>query len=49
MIRLARAEFVLLGEKHDNPDHHRLQAEVLRGLTDRCPPPARRRFRDVQP
>ena len=31
-IRLARAEFVLLGEKHDNPDHHRLQAEVLRGL-----------------
>jgi len=23
---------VLLGEKHDNPDHHRLQAEVLRGL-----------------
>lgn len=32
MARLARAEFVLLGEKHDNPDHHRLQAEVLRGL-----------------
>ena len=32
MIRLARADFVLLGEKHDNPDHHRLQAEVLRGL-----------------
>ncbi len=32
MMRLARAEFVLLGEKHDNPDHHRLQAEVLRGL-----------------
>ncbi|HEX5688549.1 MAG TPA: ChaN family lipoprotein, partial [Roseiflexaceae bacterium] len=32
MTRLARAEFVLLGEKHDNPDHHRLQAEVLRGL-----------------
>lgn len=31
-MRLARAEFVLLGEKHDNPDHHRLQAEVLRGL-----------------
>jgi uncharacterized iron-regulated protein len=30
--RLARADFVLLGERHDNPDHHRLQAEVLRGL-----------------
>lgn len=30
--RLARADFVLLGEKHDNPDHHLLQAEVLRGL-----------------
>ncbi len=32
MSRLARADFVLLGEKHDNPDHHRLQAEVVRGL-----------------
>ena len=30
--RLARADFVLLGERHDNPDHHRLQAEVLRSL-----------------
>jgi uncharacterized iron-regulated protein len=29
---LARADFVLLGERHDNPDHHRLQAEVLRNL-----------------
>src|SRR5262245_31608038 len=28
----ARARFVLLGEKHDNPDHHRLQAEVLSAL-----------------
>jgi uncharacterized iron-regulated protein len=27
--RAARAHFVLLGEKHDNPDHHRLQALVL--------------------
>ncbi len=27
--RLAEAEFVLLGEKHDNPDHHRLQARVI--------------------
>jgi uncharacterized iron-regulated protein len=24
--------YVLLGEKHDNPDHHALQAEVLRAL-----------------
>jgi uncharacterized iron-regulated protein len=30
--RLARADFVLLGERHDNPDHHTLQAEVLRSL-----------------
>jgi len=30
--RLARADFLLLGERHDNPDHHLLQAEVLRGL-----------------
>ncbi|WP_437997177.1 ChaN family lipoprotein [Sorangium sp. So ce185] len=27
--RLAAARFVLLGERHDNPDHHRLQARVL--------------------
>lgn len=30
--RLARARFVLLGEQHDNPDHHRLQAWVLDAL-----------------
>ena len=30
--RLAGARFVLLGEKHDNPDHHRLQVRVLRAL-----------------
>lgn len=30
--RLAGRRFVLLGEKHDNPDHHRLQARVLHGL-----------------
>ncbi len=30
--RLARADFILLGERHDNPDHHMLQAEVLRSL-----------------
>ena len=32
VTRLARADFVLLGERHDNPDHHQLQAEVVRGL-----------------
>lgn len=30
--RLARNRFVLLGEKHDSPDHHRLQAQLLRAL-----------------
>jgi uncharacterized iron-regulated protein len=30
--RLAATRYVLLGEKHDNPDHHRLQAHLLRGL-----------------
>ncbi|MES1184310.1 MAG: ChaN family lipoprotein [Myxococcales bacterium] len=30
--RLAMARFVLLGERHDNPDHHRLQARVVEGL-----------------
>jgi len=37
---LAGARFVLLGEKHDNPDHHRLQAWVLRGLIARGRRPA---------
>ena len=30
--RLARGRFVLLGEQHDNPDHHRLQARIVRAL-----------------
>ena len=30
--RAAAATFVLLGEKHDNPDHHRLQAWVLASI-----------------
>ena len=29
---LSPARFVLLGEKHDNLDHHRLQAEVVKSL-----------------
>lgn len=36
---LARADFVLLGEKHDNADHHRLQAWLVSRLAalDRRP------------
>ena len=30
--RLVGARFVLLGERHDNPDHHAFQAWILRGL-----------------
>ena len=29
---LAGADFILLGERHDNPDHHRLQALLIREL-----------------
>lgn len=32
---LAGARYVLLGEKHDNPDHHRLQAWILGELKAR--------------
>lgn len=32
--RLAQSRFVLLGEKHDNPDHHRLQASLLSAMID---------------
>lgn len=35
MARLAAARFILLGEKHDNPDHHALQAWVLAELAAR--------------
>lgn len=31
---LTEADFVMLGEKHDNPDHHRLQAMLLKALVD---------------
>lgn len=30
---MARARYVLLGESHDNPDHHVMQARVIRALT----------------
>ncbi len=29
----AKADYVLLGETHDNPDHHRLQARMIRAVT----------------
>jgi uncharacterized iron-regulated protein len=32
MARLVKSRFVLLGERHDNPDHHRLQARVVEQL-----------------
>lgn len=32
LARLAAARYVLLGEQHDNPDHHRLQAWIVRSL-----------------
>jgi uncharacterized iron-regulated protein len=32
LTEIARTQFVLLGEKHDNPDHHRLQARIVRDL-----------------
>jgi uncharacterized iron-regulated protein len=34
---LASATHVLVGEKHDNPDHHRLQLWLLQQLHDRRP------------
>ncbi len=36
--RLAQADFVLLGERHDNPDHHRLQAWIVDRLLARGRP-----------
>ena len=38
--RLTNGRFVLLGEKHDNPDHHRLQAWILRAVLDASRRPA---------
>jgi uncharacterized iron-regulated protein len=37
---LAEADFVLLGERHGNPAHHRLQAELVRALQARWREPA---------
>lgn len=38
--RLAGARYVLLGEKHDNPDHHRLQARLVAAMAARQRRPA---------
>jgi len=39
--RVRKAPIVLLGEVHDNPDHHRIQAELLRAFAKgRKKPPA---------
>lgn len=35
VARLVAARFVLLGEQHDNADHHRLQARMLTALAQR--------------
>jgi uncharacterized iron-regulated protein len=32
--RASAAKFVLLGEIHDNPEHHRIQATILRAVAD---------------
>jgi uncharacterized iron-regulated protein len=37
---LATADFVLLGETHDNPDHHLMQARLVRALVDHGRRPA---------
>lgn len=49
---LARARFVVLGEQHENADHHALQARVVRGLGARGRAPAlafEMLSRDLQP
>lgn len=37
---LAEQEFVVLGERHDHPDHHDLQADIIDGLVERGRAPA---------
>ena len=38
--RMSKAKFVLLGERHDNPDHHRIQAWITVNLIKRGRRPA---------
>lgn len=37
---LARSRYVLLGERHDNPDHHQLQASLVHALAEKGRRPA---------
>ena len=39
-VRAALHGYVLLGEKHDNPDHHALQARLLRAMVEAGQTPA---------
>lgn len=39
-VRAALHGYVLLGEKHDNPDHHALQARLLRAMVEAGQKPA---------
>jgi len=38
--RVGQARFVLLGETHDHPDHHRLQGELIASAIAKTPGPA---------
>ena len=38
LARAARAKHVVLGETHDNPEHHRLQLRALEALAQAGPP-----------
>jgi uncharacterized iron-regulated protein len=38
--RLVRARFILLGERHDNPEHHRIQARLVGAVMARGRRPA---------
>lgn len=40
LTRIASARFVLAGERHDNPDHHVVQATVLQAMIDAGRKPA---------
>ncbi len=40
LAELAAADIVLLGERHDNPKHHRLQARLVTALAERGRRPA---------
>lgn len=38
--RAAKARFLILGERHDNPDHHSIQAWVMEQMVERGRRPA---------